>query len=102
MIDEMGRGFAHAPRATTGTEAAPLAAERNERRATAAGAHDPREAVGQDAAAEEGAELAHDEARKGSAIRIGGEAREEGLQVFGEELIERGLLRLAAAVAAGL
>jgi hypothetical protein len=58
--------------------------------------------VGQDAAAEEGAELAHDEARKGSAIRIGGEAREEGLQVFGEELIERGLLRLAAAVAAGL
>ena len=41
-------------------------------------------------------------ARKGSAIGVGGEAREEGLQVFGEELIERGLLRLAAAVAAAL
>ena len=65
-------------------------------------ADDPRKAMSQDAAAEEGAQFAHDEARKGGAIGVGREAGEKRLQVFGEEYIERGLLRLAAAVAAWL
>jgi hypothetical protein len=59
----------------TGTEAATLAAERGESRAMAAGADAPREAVGQDAAAEGGAELAHDEAGQGA--RAGAAPRRE-------------------------
>lgn len=58
------------------------------------------EAMRQDAAGEEGAELAFDEGREdpviGVASRRGGDARAEGLQVVLDDLMERGCLRSAA------
>ena len=73
-----------------GTEPAPFAREGHDPVVTAGVAVDPDEAVGQDAALQETAELALDEAGHGSAFAGGPEA--ERLEVFPDDLVkDRGL-----------
>ena len=60
-----GRGTCHASGAARGTETTPLATEGDQLVVAAVGAAQPQEAVGQDAAFEEGVELVLDEWRPG-------------------------------------
>lgn len=98
-VDEVGGQAGHALATAGGAEAAALAGEGDEAVVTAAVAVHAGEAVGEDAAVEEGAQLAAHEARK-TALGSGG-GGEEGLQVLLQRAVERGGLGLAAAVAAG-
>lgn len=80
MVDEVRGAFGHAPPATTRTEPTPLAGEGHEPLGVAARAAEPREAAGQEAAAEERPELVFNEPWKAMAI-----AQPRGL---GEETLD--------------
>ena len=71
--------FSHPSPSTARTEAAPLAGEGQEALEGAVGAAQPREAVGQDPAREELAELLLDEAGQAVAVAPVGGLLQEGL-----------------------
>ena len=80
-----------------GLQAAPLAAERDQLVVAAVAAAQAQEAVGQDAALQEGVELVLDEPRQvgaGSVFGLG----EEGRGVLLNQAVQRGLLRAVAVV----
>jgi hypothetical protein len=64
VIDQVRRGLRHAPRAARRTEPAALAAEREQLVVAAIAAAQPKQAMRQDAAPEEGVELILDEPRQ--------------------------------------
>src|SRR4029450_3908120 len=81
-IGEVRRGVGHPPAAAGGAEAAALARERHEAIVTAVVAAQAQEAVGEDAAAQEGAELLLDEVRSGALASS--RAGEEGLELLAD------------------
>jgi hypothetical protein len=89
-IDEVRGGVGHAPAAAGGTEATPLAREGDEAIVAAGVAVEPKETVGKDPAPEVRAQLLLDEAgRRAIAFAC---ARQEGLELFPDDRVERGLL----------
>lgn len=68
MLNEVRSALGHAPAATARAEAAPFAAERHEPLERAVGAPHPREAVRQDATAQELPELVDDERGQPDAV----------------------------------
>ena len=95
----MGGDLDHAAGVAGGADASAFAGEGDESLGRACVAADPGEAVGQDAAAEVGAEVALDPVRDAVALRIGvGGAGEEGLEVVLHDRVERRGRGLSAAV----
>ena len=88
--DEMRRGVRHAAAAAGGAEAAALARERHEAIVAALVAAQAQEAVGEDAAAQEGAELLLDEVRRWTLPRS--RAREEGLELLADDAMQKRVL----------
>jgi hypothetical protein len=76
-------------------EPSPLAAERDQLVVAAVTAALPEEAVGQDAAFQEGVELVLDELRQVGACSVLG-LRDEGRGVLLHQAVKRGLLRAVA------
>jgi hypothetical protein len=96
-IDEVHGGVGHAPRRATRAQAASLATERDDDLVVAGLAADAREAVGEDAAAEVGGELALDVAREAAAVWIRvAQLGEEGLRVARDQLVQHRPLRSGA------
>jgi hypothetical protein len=79
LVDEIGGTLCHAPPSTARAEAAPLAGDGQEALEGAVGAPKPREAVGQDPAREELAELLLDEAGQAVSVAAVGGFPAEGL-----------------------
>ena len=98
-IDEMRSGVGHPAAATGRAEAAPLAREGHEAIVAAVVAVQAKKAVGEDAAAQEGAEIVLDEVRRGALAspRPG----EEGLDLLADDAVQERLLRRARCVVAG-
>ena len=97
VVDQVRRGLRHAPRAARRAEPAALAAEGQQLVVAALAAAQPQEAVGQDAALEEGVELVLDEPRQlgsGAGLGVGDEAG----RVLLHQAVQRGLLRAVALV----
>ena len=91
MVDQVGRGLRHAPRAARGAEPSALATERHQLVVAAVGAAQAQETVRQDAALEEGVELVLDEleqAGAGGGVDLG----EEGRDVLLHQAVQRRLL----------
>jgi hypothetical protein len=86
----MCRGVGHAAPAARGAEAAALAREGDEAIVAAVVAVQAQEAEGEDATAQEGAELLLDEA--GHGMPAFARLREEGLEVLANRPVEEGLL----------
>jgi hypothetical protein len=89
-IDELCGGVGHASAAAGRAEATPLAREGDEAIVAASVAVDPQEAVGQDPAPEVRAQLLLDEA--GRRVLAFAGARQERLELFPDDRVERGLL----------
>jgi hypothetical protein len=97
MVHQVRRGLRHPPGAARRAEPPPLAAERQQLVVAALAAAQPQEAVGQDAALEEGFELVLDEARQ---LRSGaglGVCDEAGRMLL-HRVMQRGLLGAVAFV----
>ena len=91
MVDQVCGGLRHAPGAARGAKPTALAAESHQLVVSAVAAAQPQEAVGQDAALEEGIELVHPELRQvdpGGGLDFG----EEGRSVLLHQAVQRGLL----------
>ncbi len=86
-IDEVGRGIGHAASAAGRAEAAPLAREGDEAVELAVVAVQAQESVGEDAAAQIGAELVLDEA--GRRLIALASAREKGFELVANGLVEQ-------------
>ncbi len=95
-VDEMGGRVGHAPAATGGAEAAPLAGKSDEAIVAAGLAAHAHEAVGEDSALEIAAELALDEARHGALALP--RAGEEGFELLAHHRVEDRLLGMAGNV----
>ena len=95
-VDEVRGGVDHAAGAAGGAEAAALAGESDQVVAAAGRAMDAAEAAFQETTVEKATEFADDEARQVSAVGIGCDAGQEGLQVGRQDVVEHGLLGLAA------
>jgi hypothetical protein len=80
-IDEVRRPFGHAPAAAARAEAPALAREGHEALEAAARAAQAREAVGEHAAGEKGAQLALDERRHAAAVAVCAGGLQELLQM---------------------
>ena len=91
-IDQVRGGIRHAAPAARGTEATALAREGHQAVVAALVAVQSQEAVGQDAAAKEGAKLLRDEAGRGL-IPVA-RPREEAFQLLADDVVKEGLLRL--------
>jgi len=78
----------------------PLAGEGQEALEGAVGAPQPREAVGQDPAREELAELLLDEAGQAVSVASVGGFPQEGLQMFADDGVEDGVLGVAGLIRA--
>jgi hypothetical protein len=89
-IDEVRGGVGHAPAAAGRTETTSLAREGDEAIVAAGVAVEPQEAVSKDSAPEVRAQLLLDEARR-RAIAFAC-ARQEGLELFTDDRVERGVL----------
>ncbi len=89
-IDRLRGGLGHPAAAAGGAESAPLAGEGDQAIQTAGVAVDPDEAVGQDAAVEEGAKLPLHEAGYRTLLLPG--PVEEGLEVLADRPVQDGLL----------
>ena len=95
-FDEMGSRVSHAATAAGGTEAAALAADRDEAIVAAGVAVDPDESMGKEAAREIGPDLALDEAGDG---RAGGPSPiEKGDELRADDFVQEGLLGLVTNV----
>ena len=97
VVHQVRRGLRHAPRAARRAKAAPLAAEGDQLVVAAVAAAQPQEAVGQDAAFEEGVELVLHELRQigsGGGFGLG----DEGRGVLLHQAVQRGLLRAVTLV----
>ena len=92
----MRRGVGHAAAAARGTEAAALARERHQTVVAALVAAQAQEAVREDSAAQEGAELLLDEVRRGPFAHP--RAREEGLELLAEDAMHQGVFGRARCV----
>jgi hypothetical protein len=90
-IDEVRGGVGHAAAAAGGAETTAFAGERHEPIVPTSVAVQAQEAVGEDAAAEEGAELLLDETRR-RPIAVSG-AGEEGLELLANGAVQGGLIR---------
>ena len=101
VVDQVGGGLRHAPRAAGGAEPSALAAESHQLVVTAVTAAQAQEAVRQDAALDalerKGVELVLDEGRQAGA-RGGLHVGEEGLGVLLDQPVQRGLLGPVALV----
>lgn len=95
VVDEMCGAFRHAPPAATRTEAASFLRERHKPLGRTVRAPKPREAPGQEAAAQEPAELGFDEAGKVQAIALSRGLGEEALDVHPDDRIQDGGTRVA-------
>jgi hypothetical protein len=97
MVHQVRCRLRHPPGPSRGAEAAPLAAERQQLVVPALAAAQAQEAVGQDAALEEGVELILDEARQrgpGAGLGVGDETG----RVLLHQAVQRGLLGAVALV----
>jgi hypothetical protein len=97
VVHQVRRGLRHAPGTARGAKARALAAEGQQLVVAAVAAAQAQEAVGQDAAFQEGVELVLDELRQvgaGSVFGLG----EEGRGVLLHQAVQRGLLRAVALV----
>ena len=97
VVDQVGSRLCHAPGAAGGEKPAPLAAERDQLVVAAVAAAQSQEAVGQDAAFEEGVELIFDELRQvgaGGVFSLG----KEGRGVLLDQAVQRGLFWAVALV----
>ena len=97
MVHQARRSLRHAPGTARWAKAAPLATERDQFVVAAVATVQAQEAVGQDAAFEEGVELVFDELRQvgpGGHLCLG----DEGGGVLLHQAVQRGLLRAAALV----
>ena len=97
VVDQVGCGLGHAARAARRAEPAPLAAKGYKLVVAAVAAAQAQEAVGQDAAFEEGVELVLDELRQvgsGGSFGLG----DEGRGVLLHQAVQRGLLRAVTLV----
>ena len=83
-----------------GAEAAAFAGEGDEALGPAVRAAEASEAVGEDAAGEEAAQLALDEAGDAAIVGALRDVGEEGLEVLADEVVQRAVLRLAPGVGA--
>jgi len=91
------RRLCHAPGAAGGAKPAPPTAARHQLLVAAVAAAQAQEAVGQDAAFEEGVELVFDELRQfGAGLSLN--LREEGRRVLLHQAVQRGLFRAVALV----
>ena len=99
LIDQARGGVCHAAAHAAGAEGAPFARERHQAAVVARGAAQPQEAVRQDAALQEGAQVALHVPRQGVIAAAG--LLQEGLQMLGQYLVEQGVLGLVALVRAG-
>lgn len=100
MVHKLRRASGHPPTATTGTKTPPLAREGNECFGVTILALKPREALGPDAAVQEGAELLLEEAREPA--RIGaGRGGEEGFQMLAHHFVEDRAFSMAGCVPEG-
>ncbi|MFZ1058261.1 MAG: hypothetical protein WAP47_03600 [Candidatus Rokuibacteriota bacterium] len=97
-IHEVGGALGHAPTAAARAEATALAGEGDQPLQGAGVAPEPREAVGEDAAGEELAELLLDEAGQAGAVGALGRCAEKGLQVGADDGVEDAALGVAWAV----
>ena len=95
VVDEVRGAFGLAPPATTRTEPAPLARELHELLDRAARAPKPREAPGQEAAAQERPELLFDEPRNAVAVAQARGLGEESLDMRLDHRIDGGGTRVA-------
>jgi hypothetical protein len=96
-VHEVRRRIGHAAAAARGTETAILARKSQQAVAAAGIAVEPKETTGEDATREIGAQLALDEAGHGVLALAG--AREEGLELLADDLVQQGLLGAVACVA---
>ena len=94
---EVRRRIGHAAATARGTEPPILARKRQQAVAAAGIAVEPKETTGEDTTREIGAQLALDEAGHGMLALAG--AREEGLEVLPDDLVQQGLLGAVARVA---
>ena len=92
MVQQVRRGLRHPPGPARGAKATPLAAEGDQLVVAAVAAAQAQEAVGQDAAFEEGVELVFDELRQVRARSIFG-LGEEGCGVLLHQAVQRGQFR---------
>jgi len=97
VVHQVRRRLRHTPGTARGAKPAPLAAERDELVVAAVGAVQAQEAVGQDAAFEEGVEFVFDELRQVGASSVFG-LGEEGRCVLLHQSVQRGLFRAVAIV----
>ena len=97
VVDQMGRGLRHAPRAARGAKPAALAAEGDELVVAAVAATQPQETMRQDAALKKGLELVRHELRQAGG-RSGVDLGEEGRGVLLHQAVKRGLLGAVALV----
>jgi hypothetical protein len=98
VVHQVDGGPRHAPRAAWREETAALAAEGQQLVVAALAAAQPEEAMGQDAAFEEGVELVLDEARQFTACTGLGLGDEAGCVLL-HQSVQRGLLGTVAFVA---
>jgi hypothetical protein len=97
VVDQEGRRLCHAPRAARRARPAPFPAEGHQLVVDAVAIAQVQEAVGQDAAFEERAELVLDELRQvGRGLSLS--LREEGRRVLLHQAVQRGLFRTVATV----
>jgi hypothetical protein len=95
-VDEVRRGVGHAATATRRAEAAALARERHEAVVATVVAVQAQEAVGEDAAAQEGADLLLDEVRRRPLA--GSRPSQERLELLAHDAVQECLLRRARCV----
>jgi len=97
VVDQVRRRLRHAPGPARGAKAAPLAREGDQLVVAAVAAAQSQEAVGQDAALQEGVELILDELRQVGAS-LGLSLLDEGRRVLLHQAVQRGLFRAVALV----
>ncbi len=97
VVHQVGRRLRHAPGPARGAKAPALATEGQQLVVPAIPAAQPQEAVGQDAAFEEGVELVFDELRQVGAGSVFGLGEESRCMLL-HQAVQRGLLRAVARV----
>jgi hypothetical protein len=100
LVDQIAGALGHPSPPAARTEAAPLAREGHEALEGAVGAPKPGEAMGEDSAREELAELLLDEAGQAMSVAPVGGFPPEGLQMFADDGMEDRVLGVAGLIPA--